>query len=131
MIILIIAGIFLSSCRNPEKRPEKNAIETDIKEKLFQGNKIEQSDIDIDGQHYNWIKYCIGNQGICLLGIKTNNDELVIPSTLYGFRISAIGASKNDNLSEDQADNESGFSKSLLWNTTQEQTLKKLLFQRE
>lgn len=125
--ILLIAGIFLASCGNSEKSPESNATETEIKEKLIQGNVIEQRDIDFDGQHYNWIKYYMDNQGICLLGINTNSDELVIPSSLYGFRISTIGGSKNENSAEDQAHFESGFSKKLLWNTNKEQILKKVM----
>ena len=58
---------------------------------------IEKTDVDIDGRHYEYVKYRIKkSKGVQLLSLRTKDDVLVIPAEIDGHRIKSVGYENDD-----------------------------------
>lgn len=126
-LVILTSITFCTSCENSPAAPRQQSKEESIRDQLIEGKIIEENDVEIEGNHYSWIRYCMGNQGICLLGIKTEKEELVIPARFHNFPISSIGIPRDES-EPDYENHEAGsLSQNLMWNTSKDKMLKKVV----
>ena len=135
--VLIMLGIALCSCG---ESPNDTITEDATRDRLIQGKLIEDSNVDINGHHYEWVKYRMANSGVRIIGMRTKEDTLVIPAEMHGFRVSEVGGTKEDimDANDEYADTkeytgyedyyQADFMKEFhVWNIDKDQILKKII----
>lgn len=126
-LVILMSVTLFTSCKNSSVAPVQQPDEESIRNQLLKGTIIEENDVEIDGNHYSWIRYCLGNQGICLLGIKTEEEELVIPTRFHNFRISSIGVPRDESDPDYEKHELGGLNRNLMWNTRKDKILNKVI----
>ena len=67
-----------------------------VTDKLTEGKVMEETDLDIEGRHYEWIRYCREGEDIRVLGLRTKEDTLVVPAEFRGYPVRKIGGTQEE-----------------------------------
>ena len=86
--LLSIICLLMCSCGNTQN---EIANKKDTQEKLLPDKIMEKTNLDIEGRHYEWIRYCLEDDGIRIIGLQTKEDVLVIPASMHGHPVTRIG----------------------------------------
>lgn len=86
--LLSIICLLMCSCGNTQN---EIANKKDTQEKLVPDKIMEKTNLDIEGRHYEWIRYCLEDDGIRIIGLQTKEDVLVIPASMHGHPVTRIG----------------------------------------
>lgn len=127
LLSLLMFCLMMSSCGNTQN---EIADKKDIQVKLVPDKLLEETNLDIEGHHYEWIRYCLEDEGIRIIGLRTKEDVLVIPASIQGHSVTRIGGT------EDEIDAEGVYTEYdvydaakefHIWNTDMDQKLKKII----
>lgn len=127
IFLLSISCLLLCSCGNTQ---DKITHKKDTQEKLVPDKIMEKTNLDIEGRHYEWIRYCLEDDGIRIIGLQTKEDVLVIPASMHGHPVTRIGGTNKEIIAE-HFYVENGINAAAgdfhIWNTDKDQKLKKII----
>lgn len=125
--LLSISCLLMCSCGNTQN---EIANKKDTQEKLVPDKIMEKTNLDIEGRHYEWIRYCLEDDGIRIIGLQTKEDVLVIPASMHGHPVTRIGGTNKEIIAE-HFYVENGINAAAgdfhIWNTDKDQKLKKII----
>lgn len=98
---IILLGCLLFSCMvmfscddDPEQTDREYMATGKPHPHLNQREIREAENFDIDGHHYEWIRYCKEGVGLRIIGLRTKEDTLVIPSHFLGYAVTKLGGTE-------------------------------------
>ena len=75
---MLISCVLFCCCDNSSKQTDSETKSSETPHpRLIQREVREDHDIDIDGRHYEWIRYCKEGVGLRIIGLRTKEDTLV------------------------------------------------------
>ena len=121
-IILLAISFLLMGCS-----PKSESAPETTKADLQMGQTVEESNVEIEGNVYTYIKYCLESGGqIRVISAKTEGDVLIIPSRIKGYPVRVVGGDYTDYTGEPY----DVYRKEILpWQQSKEHKLKQIIVQ--
>ena len=91
-LLLMIITLAFTACA----KSEKLLMESNDSRTLEEGKYYEEFKFELNGRKYQYVKYCMKNNKIRIISMKTDSSELVIPSSMYGYPVIALGGNKDE-----------------------------------
>ena len=131
---LLFSFMVMFSCDDDPEQTDREYMATGTPHPHLNQREIREAEnFDIDGHHYEWIRYCKEGVGLRIIGLRTKEDTLVIPSHFLGYAVTKLGGTeKQIDISESYHGNNSnefrGFANKIrMWNIDEKQRLKKII----
>ena len=122
---------------NLEKEELSSAIQSQKEEQEIVYGKesiIEKENVDIDGRHYEYIKYYfIKENTVGILALKTKNDILIIPNKIFGYSVETVGGELDDEAIEEYnslyKEDKISYGGQYTWHINKRQNYKKIIIE--
>ncbi|MBO5488654.1 MAG: leucine-rich repeat protein, partial [Eubacterium sp.] len=89
LVVLFLTSLLLVACGTPSEEKDK-AVATPTATAIPDAD-VEKEQVDINGHHYEYIRYKIRDGKIYLLSLKTKENDLIIPSEIEGLPVEEVG----------------------------------------
>ena len=127
LLSLLMFCLLTCSCGNTQN---EIVDKKEIQDKLVPDKLMEETNLDIEGYHYEWIRYCLEDDGIRIIGLRTKEDVLYIPTSIQGYPVTRIGGTEEEIDTEGvhtEYDVYDAAKEFHIWNTDMEQKIKKII----
>lgn len=127
LLSLLMFCLLTCSCGNTQN---EIADKKEIQDKLVPDKLMEETNLDIEGHHYEWIRYCLEDNEIRIIGLRTKEDVLYIPTSIQGYPVTRIGGTSKEIVKDNfyvENNINAAAGDFYIWNTDRDQQLKKIV----